>query len=79
MARPTNKQDLTIAANNQFEKLCTMIDSMPEEKHRQHFLLKTGIRIYVMFLIHLYERHQFEQGMRLTSCPILTTGKPILK
>jgi hypothetical protein len=58
MARPTNKQDLTIAANNQFEKLCTTIDSMPEEKQPATFSFEDRDKNLRDVLIHLYEWRQ---------------------
>ncbi|MDL2241889.1 ClbS/DfsB family four-helix bundle protein [Bacteroidales bacterium OttesenSCG-928-L03] len=58
MARPTNKQDLIVAANSQFEKLWKLIDSMPEEKRLGTFSFEDRDRNLRDVLIHLYEWHQ---------------------
>ncbi|MDL2222824.1 ClbS/DfsB family four-helix bundle protein [Bacteroidales bacterium OttesenSCG-928-M11] len=58
MARPTNKQDLTIAANNQFNKLWNLIDSIPEEKQQAVFSFEDRDRNLRDVLVHLYEWHQ---------------------
>lgn len=58
MARPTNKQDLIIAANCQFEKLWGLIESMPEEKQRAMFSFEDRDKNLRDVLVHLYEWHQ---------------------
>lgn len=58
MARPTNKQDLIAAANSQFDKLWTLIDSMPEEKRLGTFSFEDRDRNLRDVLVHLYEWHQ---------------------
>lgn len=58
MARPTNKQDLILAANSQFEKLWKLIDSMPEEKQSATFSFEDRDKNLRDVLIHLYEWHQ---------------------
>lgn len=68
MPRPTNKTELTAAANEQFEKLWTVIDTMSEEalntefdfsteasKKEAHWQRDKNLRDV---LIHLYEWHQ---------------------
>lgn len=58
MARPTNKQDLIIAANSQFDKLWILIDSIPEEKRLGTFSFEDRDRNLRDVLVHLYEWHQ---------------------
>ncbi|NDV56049.1 DfsB family protein [Parabacteroides sp. 52] len=58
MARPTNKQDLILAANSQFEKLWKLIDSMPEEKRLDTFSFEDRDRNLRDVLVHLYEWHR---------------------
>jgi len=58
MTRPTNKQDLIVAANSQFDKLWKLIDSMPEEKQLGTFSFEDRDRNLRDVLIHLYEWHQ---------------------
>lgn len=58
MARPTNKLDLIVAANSQFEKLWKLIDSMPEEKQQAMFSFEDRDRNLRDVLVHLYEWHQ---------------------
>ena len=70
MARATTKTDLIIAANGQFGKLFTMIDSMTEEEQNvtfafgDDFLQKqkemhwTRDKNLRDVLVHLYEWHQ---------------------
>jgi hypothetical protein len=70
MARATTKTDLTTAANEQFGKLWTLIDSIPEEKQNatfafgDDFLQKqkeahwTRDKNLRDVLVHLYEWHQ---------------------
>jgi hypothetical protein len=58
MARPTNKQDLIIAANSQFDKLWKQIDSMPKEKQLAVFSFEDRDKNLRDVLVHLYEWHQ---------------------
>lgn len=58
MARPTNKQDLIVAANSQFDKLWKLIDAIPEEKRLDAFSFEDRDRNLRDILIHLYEWHQ---------------------
>ena len=58
MARPTNKQDLIVAASSQFEKLWKMIDSMSGEKRLGTFSFEDRDRNLRDVLVHLYEWHQ---------------------
>lgn len=58
MARPTTKEALIIAADEQFKNLCGLIDSMPEEKQRAVFSFEDRDRNLRDVLIHLYEWHQ---------------------
>lgn len=68
MARPRTKEDLMIAANNNFEKMYQLLDSMTEEvkdatfnfgddpkKKEAHWKRDKNVRDV---LIHLYEWHQ---------------------
>jgi hypothetical protein len=68
MSRPTTKPDLMLAANEQFEKLWNLIDTMSEEEKSATFIFdeKTGSgeahwkrdkNLRDVF-IHLYEWHQ---------------------
>lgn len=58
MARPTNKHELIIAANSQFEKLWKMIGLMPEEKQLSAFSFDDRDKNLRDVLIHLYEWHR---------------------
>lgn len=58
MARPTNKQDLIVAADSQFEKLWKLIDSMSEEKQQATFSFEDRDKNLRDVLVHLYEWHQ---------------------
>lgn len=58
MARPTNKQDLLIAANGQFDKLWKLIDDMPGEKLRGTFSFDDRDKNVRDVLVHLYEWHR---------------------
>ncbi|MDH6358139.1 ClbS/DfsB family four-helix bundle protein [Parabacteroides sp. PF5-9] len=58
MARPTNKHDLIVLANSQFEKLWKLIDSMSEEKRLATFSFEDRDRNLRDVLVHLYEWHQ---------------------
>jgi Uncharacterized conserved protein len=68
MARPTTKTDLIIAANEQYDKLWKLIDSMSEEKQKQEFTFdkqNVGKEAHWQrdnnirdVLIHLHEWHK---------------------
>jgi hypothetical protein len=68
MPRPGNKPDLIKAANEQFEKMWTMIDSMTEEEQLAPFTFEltksmkeahwTRDKNLRDVLVHLYEWHQ---------------------
>ena len=58
MARATNKQELIIAANSQFEKLWILIGPMSEEKQHATFSFEDRDKNLRDVLIHLYEWHQ---------------------
>ena len=58
MPRPTTKQGLLTAANNQFDKLWKLIDSMPADKQHAEFSFEDRDRNLRDVLIHLYEWHQ---------------------
>jgi len=58
MARPTTKQDLIVAANDQFTKLWNLINSMPEEKQNATFSFEDRDKNLRDVLVHLYEWHQ---------------------
>ena len=61
MPRPTTKQDLIIAANEQFEKLWKLINSMGDEKQHAIFSFEDRDKNLRDVLIHLYEWHQMLQ------------------
>jgi hypothetical protein len=78
MARATTKQDLIIAANRQFDKLWTLIDSMSDEKQNlpfdnnmatagkeSHWGRDKNLRDV---LVHLYEWHQLLLNWINTNC-----------
>ena len=58
MARATNKQELIISANSQFNKLWALIESMSEEKQHAIFSFEDRDKNLRDVLIHLYEWHQ---------------------
>lgn len=58
MARATTKQDLIIAANEQFDKLWKLINSMTEEEQNDTFKFDDRDKNVRDVLIHLYEWHQ---------------------
>lgn len=49
---------MIVAANDQFEKLWKLIDSMPEEKQRAAFSFEDRDKNLRDVLVHLYEWHQ---------------------
>ncbi len=57
MARATTKQDLITAANSQYEKLWSLIDSMSEEVQNGTFPFEDRDRNLRDVLVHLYEWH----------------------
>lgn len=58
MARPTTKEQLLQAANDNFEKLFKLIESMSVEEQSDTFLFDDRDRNIRDVLIHLYEWHQ---------------------
>ena len=58
MARPTNKADLLIAADAQFEKMWKLIVSMSEEEQSATFKFEDRDKNLRDILVHLYEWHQ---------------------
>lgn len=58
MPRPTTKQELITAANDQFDKLWTLIDGMSAELQEKTFAFEDRDRNLRDVLIHLYEWHQ---------------------
>lgn len=63
MPRPTNKADLILAANNQFDKMFQLIEHMSSEQKSTSFHLedessKPRIKNVRDVLMHLYEWHQ---------------------
>lgn len=58
MARPTTKHDLIALAGNQFGKLGSLIDSLPDEKRAGTFSFEDRDRNLRDVLVHLYEWHQ---------------------
>jgi hypothetical protein len=58
MARPTTKQELTVAANGQFDKLWKLIDSMSEQEQNGAFRFEDRDKNLRDVLVHLYEWHQ---------------------
>ena len=58
MARATTKTDLLTAANEQFEKLWNLIDSMSEKQQNDAFAFEDRDRNVRDVLIHLYEWHR---------------------
>lgn len=58
MPRPTTKPDLIVAANEQFEKLWKMVDSMTEKQQNDNFSFEDRDKNLRDILVHLYEWHQ---------------------
>lgn len=58
MSRPTTKEDLIIAANEGYEKLWKLIDSMPEEIQQATFTFEDRDKNIKDVLVHLYEWQQ---------------------
>lgn len=58
MARPTNKSELLIAAQEQFTKLWKLLDLMTEEEQNATFIFEDRDRNLRDVLTHLYEWHQ---------------------
>lgn len=58
MSRPTTKIDLIEAANGQFTKLWTLIDSMSAAEQGAVFLFEDRDKNLRDILVHLYEWHQ---------------------
>ena len=58
MPRPTNKAELTEAANTMFAKLWKLIDGMPEAMQSAAFAFEDRDKNLRDVLAHLYEWHQ---------------------
>jgi hypothetical protein len=58
MSRPTTKTDLIIAANEQFDKLWKLIDSMTDAQQNAPFSFEDRDKNVRDVLVHLYEWHQ---------------------
>ena len=58
MPRPRTKPDLIQTANEQFEKLWKLIDSMTEEKQNAAFSFEDRDKNLRDVLVHLYEWHK---------------------
>ncbi|MDR1130629.1 MAG: ClbS/DfsB family four-helix bundle protein [Prevotellaceae bacterium] len=58
MARPTTKEELIIAGNEQFGKLWKLINSMSDEEQNAVFLFEDRDKNVRDVLVHLYEWHQ---------------------
>ncbi|MDL2223684.1 ClbS/DfsB family four-helix bundle protein [Bacteroidales bacterium OttesenSCG-928-M06] len=58
MARPTNKEQLVLAANSQYKKMWDLINSMSEEKKNTVFSFDDRDKNLRDVLVHLYEWHQ---------------------
>jgi hypothetical protein len=57
MPRPTTKQELTVAANGQFDKLWKLIDAMNDKVQNSEFAFEDRDRNLRDVLVHLYEWH----------------------
>lgn len=62
MSRPTTKPELIEAANEQFDRLWKLIDSMPEEEQNARFLFEDRDKNLRDILVHLYEWHQMVES-----------------
>jgi hypothetical protein len=58
MARPATKADLIMAANEQFDKLWKLIDSMTEKEQIALFKFEDRDKNVRDVLVHLFEWHQ---------------------
>ena len=58
MPRPTTKTELLDAADKQFSKLWTLIDSMTEEQRQGAFAFEDRDKNVRDVLVHLYEWHR---------------------
>lgn len=57
MARPTTKEELMVAAENQYKKMWTLIDSLTEDERSATFVFEDRDKNIKDILIHLYEWH----------------------
>ena len=57
MGRPSTKDDLLLAADEQYKKLLSMIDGMPNELQEMEFEFEDRDRNLRDVLAHLYEWH----------------------
>ncbi|MDR0748746.1 MAG: ClbS/DfsB family four-helix bundle protein [Tannerellaceae bacterium] len=58
MARPTTKEQLIQASNENFKKLYALINSMTEEEQKKVFSFEDRDKNIRDILVHLYEWHQ---------------------
>lgn len=58
MARPKTKEDLLIAAKDNYNKLLVLIDSLSEDEKLKEFIFEDRDRNVKDVLTHLYEWHQ---------------------
>jgi hypothetical protein len=68
MARPTTKQELIIAGNEQFKKLRELINSMSDEEQNAVFLFEDRDKNIRDVLIHLYEWHRLLLNWTTANC-----------
>ncbi|MGI5064532.1 ClbS/DfsB family four-helix bundle protein [Treponema putidum] len=72
MPRPATKEDLIFASNEQFTKLCSLIDEMTDEEKSADILPNERDKNLRDVLTHLYEWHCF----LLNWIKVNTQGKP---
>ena len=74
MPRPTNKQELKAAANEQFAKLLRLIDAMPDEHQTANFVFEDRDKNVRDVLMHLHEWHNMVQRWHKTG--VIEGGLP---
>lgn len=62
MSRPATKSALTEAANEKFDKLWKLTDSIPEEDQNAHFLFEDKDKNLRDVLVHLHEWHKMVES-----------------
>ncbi|UTY30300.1 ClbS/DfsB family four-helix bundle protein [Treponema putidum] len=72
MPRPATKEDLIFASNEQFTKLCSLIDEMTDEEKSADILPNERDKNLRDVLMHLYEWH----CLLLNWIKVNTQGKP---
>lgn len=68
MPRPTTRQELITAAAAQYDKLQSMIDSMPEAMQRAAFAFEDRDKNLRDVLAHLHEWHRMVQRWHQIGC-----------